>query len=591
VTEPLLFPLPRSVHRLDTGRRHDHPLVEAHDPTLPPQGFTLSVDDDHALLRYADDAGRRYGRQTLTQLRDDAGRLPTVEVADHPDMTVRGFMLDVSRDRVPTRETLDRLVTVLEACRYNHLQLYVEHTFAYRDHRDVWRDASPLDAEDLRWLRDRCGGAGIELAANQNCFGHFGRWLAHDTYRQRAECPDGFDFLPGIRLPAGVLAPTADNAAFALSLVREQVAAFGARIVNVDCDETFELGRGASRDLVARDGLGTVYAEHLGRIIAPLVADGLEVQFWGDVVAHHPEVLPRLPTDATTALVWNYDAPDAAKIELPEPLRRPLAEIGIDTTADTRFDGRLAPFVDSAVRHWVAPGTSTWNSIVGRIDNARGNLLDAASAGRASGAEGFLVTDWGDGGHHQPLTVSYPPIAYGGAVAWGAEANADLDVTAAIDRYLLDDTAGVLGGVLDRIGRVARRTGVDAVNASPLLAGLVPDTLTLQRGDPDPDRMLEVIATLDGARDDLARARPSGPQSGAIVEELAVAIGLTRVAAETMGRRCGLPSRATEERVAELDGLIDRYRAAWLTTSRPGGLDDSAAHLVAASGALGADGT
>ena len=38
----------------------------------------------------------------------------------------------------------------------------------------------------------------------------------------------------------------------------EQVAAFGARIVNVDCDETFELGRGASRDLVARDGLGTV---------------------------------------------------------------------------------------------------------------------------------------------------------------------------------------------------------------------------------------------------------------------------------------------------------------------------------------------
>jgi len=589
VTEPLLFPLPRSVRRLDTGRRHAHPLVEAHDPTLPPQGFTLSVDDDHALLRYADDAGRRYGHQTATQLREDDGTLPTVDMADHPDLVTRGFMLDVSRDRVPTRETLDRLVSVLETCRYNHLQLYIEHTFAYRNHREVWRDASPLDAEDLRWLHDRCRDAGIELAANQNCFGHFGRWLAHDAYRPRAECPDGFELFPGLRLPSGVLAPTVDNADFAVSLAREQVAAFDARIINIGCDETFELGRGVSRDLVARDGLGAVYAEHLKRIVSPLLDDGLEVQFWGDVVAHHPEVLPRLPTDATTALVWNYDAPDTPKVELPESLRGPLAELGIDPSADTHFAGRLAPFADAGVRHWVAPGTSTWNSLVGRIDNARGNLLDAARSALGSGAEGFLVTDWGDGGHHQPLTVSYPPIAYGGAVAWGTEANADLDVTAAIDRYLLDDTAGMLGGVLDRIGRVATRTGVDAVNASPLLAALIPDTLTLQDGAPDPEGLTQVVATLDSALDDLARARPSGAQSAAVVEELSVVIGLTRVAAETMGRGCGLSSTAIEEQVAELDGLIDRYRSAWLMTSRPGGLDDSAAHLVAARDALAAD--
>ncbi|MBS1837866.1 MAG: glycoside hydrolase, partial [Actinobacteria bacterium] len=233
MTEPQLFPIPRSILRLDPSRRHDHLTAEHHDATLPPQGYAVSVDDDRAILRHADDAGRRYGRQTLTQLRDDAGRLPTVELVDHPDLAVRGFMLDVSRDRVPTRETLDRLVTVLETCRYNHLQLYVEHTFAYRDHHDVWRDASPLDAEDLRWLRDRCERAGIELAANQNCFGHFGRWLAHDGYRWRAECPDGFELLPGMQVPPGVLAPTAENAAFALALVREQVAAFGARIVNV----------------------------------------------------------------------------------------------------------------------------------------------------------------------------------------------------------------------------------------------------------------------------------------------------------------------------------------------------------------------
>ena len=87
-------------------------------------------------------------------------------------------MLDVSRNRVPTRTTLARLVEVLDRCRFNQLQLYVEHTFAYAGHEDVWRDASPLTADDLRWLDDRCAEVGIELVANQNCFGHLAPWLA-----------------------------------------------------------------------------------------------------------------------------------------------------------------------------------------------------------------------------------------------------------------------------------------------------------------------------------------------------------------------------------------------------------------------------
>ena len=127
----------------------------------------------------------------MTQLRGDDGALPAVHIRDWPDIEVRGAMLDVSRDRVPTRATLERLVGILAAARYNHLQLYVEHTFAYRDHEEVWRHASPLTVDDMRWLDDLCAAHGIELVTNQNCFGHMGRWLSHDGYRQRAECPDG----------------------------------------------------------------------------------------------------------------------------------------------------------------------------------------------------------------------------------------------------------------------------------------------------------------------------------------------------------------------------------------------------------------
>ena len=146
--------------------------------------------------------------------------LPGLRIRDWPDFPVRGYMLDVSRDRVPTRETLTRLVGVCSLARINHFELYTEHTFAYADHEVVWRDASPMTADDIRWLDDTCAAVGIELVANQNCFGHMGRWLAHEPYRSRAEAPDGFEPIPGYHMAPTVLAPTPGERALRADAVR-----------------------------------------------------------------------------------------------------------------------------------------------------------------------------------------------------------------------------------------------------------------------------------------------------------------------------------------------------------------------------------
>ncbi len=574
-----LFPRPRSVRRHEPAVRAAAPLDVAVDPTLPPQGYRLVVDAERAVLTHADEAGRRYGQQTVDQLRAADGTLPVITIDDHPDIAERGFMLDISRDRVPTRATLARLVRLLAVARYTQLQLYVEHTFAYRDHEKVWRHASPLTPDDLRWLDDRCTASGIELVANQNCFGHMGRWLAHDAYRARAECPDGAEVVPGLRFPAGVLAPTEDNAAFALALVREQMEAVRSRTVNVGCDETFELGKGASAERVAEVGLGTVYGEHLARIVGPLLADGCAVQVWADVLAHHPEALALLPAGAVTALVWNYDAPDAPSPTLPARLAEVLDEIGIDVTTPTDFATRLAPMAGSGVTTWVAPGTSAWNSIVGRLDNARANLLDAARAAVAHDVGGFLVTDWGDNGHQHPPSVSDGPLLYGGAVAWAAEANADLDLAAVVDRQAALDPTGTIGRVLEAIGTVHGRTGVVARNLSPLHAALFPHQVHLTSGAPDVDAVREVVAVLDGARSDLAAARPAADDGAVLVDELDVAIGLARAGALRLLARAGVEDVPVGARRAELAELLPRFRTAWLARAQPGGLDDSAAHI------------
>ncbi|MGI8710344.1 MAG: glycoside hydrolase [Acidimicrobiales bacterium] len=578
VNSPDLFPAARHVLAFDATTRFDVAVTPSTDPSLPGQGYELIVGAGKSYLRFADDAGRRYGEQAIGQLAAPDGTLPRVHLRDWPDLATRGFMLDVSRDRVPTRATLDRLVDVLSTCRYNQLQLYIEHTFAYRDHATVWEGASPITPEDLRWLDDRCRLAGIELVANQNCFGHMAPWLRHDRYRSRAECPDGFEAGPGLRLPPSTLEPTAANAEFVLALVREQLTTLQGRQVNIGCDETFELGRGASRGRVEQHGAAAIYAEHVHRIADPLVADGCGVQFWGDVAAHHPQSLDLLPREGTTALVWNYEAPDAPSLDLSDEWTQVLIGLGIDFNAGTHFARRVAPFAEAGTRFWVAPGTSSWSSLVGRIDNAVANLRDAVEAASASGAEGVLVTDWGDGGHHQPPAVSYPAIAYGGAVSWCLATNEDVDLRAAVNRRIVHDDADLIGGVLTDIGGVAERTGMVARNCSPLFAALFPHQFAATSGTPDLDALRDVIATLDSSLSELGRARPAIAE-GSPVEDLSVAIELARFGAVTLAGRAGEALAHPARRHAHLSELIGRYRASWLTTSRPGGLERSVGHL------------
>ena len=102
-----------------------------------------------------------------------------------------GYMLDISRDKVPTMASLRRMVDVLSALGYNQFQLYTEHTFAYKAHATVWADASPMTAGEIRELDAYCRDRGIELVPNQNSFGHLEKWFKHPEYRPLAEAPYG----------------------------------------------------------------------------------------------------------------------------------------------------------------------------------------------------------------------------------------------------------------------------------------------------------------------------------------------------------------------------------------------------------------
>ena len=546
------------------------------------EAYSLSISAAGVDIRHADENGKRYALQTLDQIRAHGGALlPGLVVRDSPDFPVRGYMLDVSRDRVPTRATLERIVGLLSRVRINHLQLYTEHTFAYGQHEVVWRDASPITAQDVRWLDECCSSHGIELVANQNAFGHMERWLKHDEYRGLAEAPEGWQTRFGRTQSPGVLAPTDESLAFVDGLFAELLREFTSDTVNVNCDETFELGRGASSAEVANRGRGAVYVDFLNRILASVHGRGKKALFWGDIVRDAPEFIAKIPQTNTTALAWHYEAPTDPD-KLPSELFEMLGDFGITREVMRGFVGHVPPFAEAGFPFWVCPGTSSWNSLVGRLPNARGNLLDAAEEGLANGACGYLITDWGDSGHLQPPSVSFPPIAYGGAVSWCTETNRDVETSAFLDSEIFLDGTGCLAGALEAAGGLSAKTGVEPMNGSVLhyqLLGGGLSFLARLMGSPSEKGLTAVVEELDEIMATIAAAEPRGVDGEIVQRELIAAARLARHGAWRSARQTGFDAPPVAELRTDLAEAIDLQRSAWLERSRPGGLRESLGRL------------
>ena len=88
------------------------------------QGYRLEVTPTGIHVQGHDPAGVFYGVCTLIQLiQSCGGDLPCLKILDWPDFPARGVMLDISRDKVPSMQTLRALVDRLAGWKVNQLQL------------------------------------------------------------------------------------------------------------------------------------------------------------------------------------------------------------------------------------------------------------------------------------------------------------------------------------------------------------------------------------------------------------------------------------------------------------------------------------
>lgn len=535
---------------------------------LPSEGYILTIEQEAGVhIRYSSGAGAFYAVSTLNQLLIQCRKvLPCIEIKDAPDFPARGIMLDISRRKIPTLETLYRLVDRMADLKLNQLQLYIEgFSFAYESYPDVWKGETPITGEEVLRLDRYCRERYIELVPNQNSFGHMASWLYRTEFNDLAERPGGVDTPWGWYEKPFTLNPLDPRSIEFIRTTHDDLLPyFSSGYFNVGCDETFDLGQERSKEACERLGTGRVYLDFVLKVYESVKRKDKKMMMWGDIVTTYPELIPELPKDII-ALEWGY-------------------------SADTPSAESCAKFQAAGVPFYVCPGTSGWNSIAGFTDNMKANLRTAAINGRAYGAEGYLITDWGDCGHWQPLSVSYAGFAYGAALSWGMDANKEADLAVYLNKVEFRDRANIMGRFVLDLGNYYQSqknpSGMITCVLSTLYFSQLDDTSKEHERLPEFERadFANVLDYVSRMSDTLETADLQSEEAQLIQEEFRFAVKLI-----THGAKLGLfkydstagtfaaseQQQQLEWMIDELDQLINEFRHIWLKRNRSGGLGEN----------------
>lgn len=539
--------------------------------------YRLSIGPERVVIEAGDAAGIFYGKMTLRQLREQfGGGLPCLEIEDWPDFPVRGYYHDVTRGKVPKLKTLIALADTCARYKLNQLQLYVEHTFAFRRHPEVWAGADPLTADEIRALDAHCAKLHIDLVPSFSTFGHLYGWIRTKKFAHLNELEvdaPGEPFNWWDRQQHYTLDCRNPES---LALVREIIAEvrplFRSKLFNVCADETFDLGKGRNRKLAEHLGTGRLYMDFLLQIFEAVREAGATPMFWGDVIGKHPELLREIPDDVI-ALDWDYG----------EGLK----------------DSHAGLMQKSGRTFYVCPGVSGWARWLNNYRTAHRNITRFARLGKRSGATGLLNTDWGDYGHINALGLAVPGLVYGACAGWNCR-SADLkegQIEEAVSRAELGDASGRLLGLLrEAAGSTCANWRMIATWRQPRSRSMPDEWFDAKTGLPD-DMMKIPPRKFAAARAKildltkkigrvLVRATPRDPL---VANEIRTALlGQCVLEEICLALRRGDSGTPAGKAVAKKIRVLEaRLRRDWHSRNKPGEYDKVRDVLLGAADALG----
>ncbi len=376
--------------------------------------YELYINEYNIRIVAGSNAGAFYAIQTLRQLFKHE-QVPCLHISDKPDFEYRGFYHDVTRGKVPTVESLKKLIDYMAYYKLNSLQLYVEHTFEFKECEELNEKTGYLTKQEIQEIDRYCRDNFIEFIPSIATFGHMYEILQQEKY-QHLRVLNDFDEIENFwhsRMQHHTIDPLQEESMeLVKSLIDQYAPNFKSEFFNICCDETFDLKRYAAEG----QDEGKLYVDFVKKIIDCVTSKNKKIMMWADILLQHPECIDELPED-TYFLNWYYD-PDPKEADI-----KRFSELGR--------------------RQIVCPGTTTWNRFCENVAVEEPNISLMAEYGYRHGAVGLLNTNWGDWGNPCSIELALYGLVLGAEKSWSVATATDEEFYNAVNHLLYENENGI----------------------------------------------------------------------------------------------------------------------------------------------------
>lgn len=424
---------------------------------LGDEGYNLLIDSVKIIISANDTKGLFYGIQTVKQLVRASNRnyIPGIKISDWPDYKYRAVSDDISRGPIPTLDFMKYQIRRFSEMKINTIIHYVEHVVKTKSHPEFAPDDGSLTIDEWKEISDYAKKYNIMVIGGFQSFGHFNRILETPEYAHLGES-------------GTLISPVLDESyKFLEDIYSEMIPAFDSPFFNINCDETFDLGKENSKALVDSIGYDGVYFQHIMKLYDIVKKYNKRVIMWGDILLEYPSLLEKLPKDIIIG-TWTYDPKESFK-EFIEPIK------------------------NAGFEFWVVPGVLNSYRLFPNYYQAPTNIKNFSADGYNYGASGLLNCVWDDGGSTL-FTNAWYGVSYGADKSWNSKSydgdNFDTRFNKGI--YAADNNS--LTETIHKLTELAYLEPTDGMFDKILFAKTLPDVGKQTRISLDQwDQVLEII--------------------------------------------------------------------------------------------------
>lgn len=328
------------------------------------QGYFFISQGSELIIKSHSPQGIFYGVQTLIQILNsgkDKLSLNSLKIIDFPGLKIRGVSDDVSRGQAPKVENLKKFIKNLSHFKINQYYLvYMQDMFRFKDYPDIGLNRGAYTKEEIQDLVEFANMHFVELIPIFQTIGHWDNILHNPVYWKYGEFPGS----NSLNLANEKIYEMLDK------MIGELSEVFTSEYFHIGADESFDVGKGNSRQYIEEIGLDIAYINHYKRIYDIAKKHGYKkVVIYHDFLYKYVKVLENLPKDMII-MYWKYN------LRKKHPI--------IDKVKEYNF-----PII-------VSPSIMDFNRIFPSIDRYEQNIINLVKYGYKIGIEGEITSSWGD---------------------------------------------------------------------------------------------------------------------------------------------------------------------------------------------------